>query len=197
MSNPQANSAKHTEADTPAQASPQAQHPGVRGLHLVAASMVLLMGSGFAPPAQAVDGCLVLLCLAAPSWRAIPQCVPPIRELLRDLARGRAFPSCGMSGAGNGAAHQWAMAPSLCPPQYTLVTDGPNGPIYSCLYSGVISVSIRGEDWSRTWWSLDGGSVTDYSATAKQQMGQWDSQFDEDYARWLASQPPPPACTDC
>ncbi|RZA15171.1 MAG: hypothetical protein EOP02_25220, partial [Proteobacteria bacterium] len=35
------------------------------------------------------DGCVVLLCLAAPSWRAIPQCVPPIRQLFRDLARGR------------------------------------------------------------------------------------------------------------
>ena len=27
-------------------------------------------------PARAVDGCLVLLCLAAPSWRAIPREAP-------------------------------------------------------------------------------------------------------------------------
>src|SRR5678809_1218397 len=48
--------------------------------------------------ADAADGCLVLLCLAAPNWRAIAQCVPPVQSVLRDLARGRPFPSCSMSG---------------------------------------------------------------------------------------------------
>lgn len=72
-------------------------------------------------PARAVEGCLVLLCFAAPNWRAIPQCVPPIRQVLLDLARGRAFPTCGMAGAGNSAAHAWASAPGNCPPQYTRV----------------------------------------------------------------------------
>jgi len=57
-------------------------------------------------PASAVDGCLVLLCLAAPSWRAIPQCVPPITDVLRDLARGRPFPTCAMGSAGNAGSHQ-------------------------------------------------------------------------------------------
>jgi len=70
-------------------------------------------------PALAVDGCLVLLCFAAPNWRAVPQCVPPIRQVLRDLARAKAFPTCAMAGAGNSAQHSWARAPSHCPPQYT------------------------------------------------------------------------------
>ena len=43
-------------------------------------------------PAQAADGCQVLLCFAAPNWRAIPQCVPTINQVLRDLALGRGFP---------------------------------------------------------------------------------------------------------
>ena len=68
-------------------------------------------------PARAVDGCLVLLCLAAPSWRAIPQCVPPVQQLFRDLARGKPFPTCSMSGAGNTANHAWSNAPAFCPPQ--------------------------------------------------------------------------------
>ncbi|WP_124448572.1 hypothetical protein [Paucibacter sp. KBW04] len=148
-------------------------------------------------PAHAVDGCTVLLCFAAPSWKAIPQCVPPIRQVLRDLARGKAFPSCAMSGAGNSAGNQWAHAPSLCPPQYTLSFDGPFGPVHQCLYSGAISVSVNGETWSRTWWDLNGGSVTEFSATAKQQICRWDTQFDDDYARWLATQPPPSACLTC
>jgi hypothetical protein len=76
-----------------------------------------------APAAQAVDGCLVLLCFAAPSWRAIPQCVPPIRQVLRDLARGRAFPHCAMAGPANSASHQWSSAPANCPSQYTRVVE--------------------------------------------------------------------------
>ena len=147
--------------------------------------------SGFSSQAHAVDGCLVLLCFAAPSWRAIPQCVPPIRQVLFDLARGRAFPTCGMSGPGNSADHTWSSAPDKCPPQYTRVFDGPNGPLYSCDYSGAITVSIKGALFSRTWWSMAGDAVTEFSPSAKTQLGSWDSRFDDDYAAWLATQPPP------
>lgn len=56
-------------------------------------------------PVRAADGCVVLLCLAAPSWRALPQCVPPIRQVLRDLVRSKPFPVCGMAGRGNSAEH--------------------------------------------------------------------------------------------
>ena len=46
--------------------------------------------------AQASDyGCRVLLCLANPAGpTAIAQCVPPITQLWRDLARLRPFPTC-------------------------------------------------------------------------------------------------------
>ncbi len=144
-----------------------------------------------AQPARAVDGCQVLLCLAAPSWRAISQCVPPVTQVLRDLARGKPFPTCAMAGAGNSASHTWASAPSFCPPQYTRVFDGPNGPIYSCDYSGAISVTVQGVLFARTWWSGSGDSSTEFSPTAKAQLGSWDSKFDTDYAAWLASQPAP------
>ena len=79
---------------------------------------------GASTPASAVDGCKVLLCLAAPSWRSIPECVPTIRQLHRDLARGKPFPVCSMAGAGNSANNTWATAPGYCPPQYTHVFDG-------------------------------------------------------------------------
>mgnify|MGYP006381055081 CR=1 FL=1 len=79
---------------------------------LIAAVLVIVAALvlAIAPrTAHAVDGCKVLLCFAAPSWRAIPQCVPPIREVLRDLARGRPFPSCAMAGVtpdGTGAGYR-------------------------------------------------------------------------------------------
>jgi hypothetical protein len=141
--------------------------------------------------AQAVDGCLVLLCFAAPSWRSIPQCVPPIKQELRDLARGKSFPTCSMAGRGNSARHAWASAPGYCPPQYTRVFDGESGPIYSCDYTGAVSVSINGAPFARTWWTMAGDTVTEFSPAAKTQLGTWDPRFDDDYAAWLASLPPP------
>ena len=145
-----------------------------------------------APAAQAVDGCLVLLCFAAPSWRAIPQCVPPIRQVLRDLARGKAFPTCGMAGAGNLASHEWASAPGNCPPQYMRIDPAEGAPIYSCDYTGAVSVFISGAPFARTWWSMGGDTVTEFSAAAKVQLGSWDTRFDDDYAAWQATLAPPP-----
>lgn len=148
-----------------------------------------------ASSAHAVDGCQVLLCFAAPNWRAIPQCVPPITQVLRDLARGRPFPTCNMAGAGNSASHAWASAPRYCPPQYTRVYEGESGPVYSCDYTGAVSVSINGAPFARTWWTMSGETVTEFSPAAKTQLGTWDTRFDDDYAVWLAALPPPPAPT--
>lgn len=168
--------------------------PGVAACHgrltrpLVMA--VLLAALGASNPARAADGCLVLLCFAAPNWRAIPQCVPPIREVLRDLARGRSFPTCSMAGAGNSATHAWARAPGRCPPQYTRILPGPAGPIYFCDFHGAVSVSINGDLFATTWWSRRGDTVTEFTAAAKVQLGQWDTRFDDDHAAWLATQTP-------
>ena len=151
-----------------------------------------------AVPARAVDGCKVLLCLAAPSWRSIPECVPTINQLHRDLARGKPFPVCSMAGAGNSANNDWASAPANCPPQYTRVFDGESGPIYSCDYAGAVTVAINGAPFTRTWWNMDGDTVTEFTPAAKAQLGTWDSKFDDDYATWFASLPPPaPPCPTC
>jgi len=153
----------------------------------IAAAVVLTA----AMPVQAADGCPVLLCLAAPSWRAIPECVPPIQQLFRDLARSRAFPTCAMAGAGNSASHAWASAPGRCPPQYSGVYDGPDGPRHSCDYSGAIAISVDGAGFATTWWSTSGNTVTAFSAAAKALLGTWDTRFDDDYTAWLISQPAP------
>ncbi|UVW30679.1 hypothetical protein [Massilia sp. H6] len=45
-------------------------------------------------------GCTVLLCMANPAGpMAVMECVPPIKKLFRDLARGKAFPKCDMASA--------------------------------------------------------------------------------------------------
>lgn len=145
---------------------------------------------GASTPTQAVDGCKVLLCLAAPNWRLIPDCVPTIRQLYRDLAHGKPFPVCPMAGAGNSANNIWASAPRYCPPQYVHVFVGESGPLYSCDYTGAITVNINGAPFTRTWWSMGGDTVTEFTPTAKAHLGTWDTRFDDDYATWLATQPP-------
>lgn len=178
-----------TELGAPCRTQPRACR---RWFAAVLALAVALTSATAPRTAHAVDGCLVLLCFAAPNWRSIPQCVPPIRQVLRDLARGKPFPTCSMAGAGNSASHAWASAPGYCPPQYTRAFDGESGPIYSCDYTGAVSVSINGAPFARTWWTMAGDTVTEFSPTAKAQLGTWDTRFDNDYAAWLASLPPAP-----
>lgn len=178
----------------PAYDAAESKHSQLRTESLLsfgaAAATTLLTAALLAPtPALAVDGCLVLLCFAAPSWKSIPQCVPPIRQVLRDLARGRAFPTCGMSGAGNTARHVWARAPGNCPPQYTRVHETESGPVYTCDYTGAITVTIDGKQFTRTWWDMGGDTVTDFSPVAKSQLGTWDARYDDDRAAWLRSRP--------
>lgn len=165
-------------------------------LQLGGLCIVLAALGGHSPPVRAADGCLVLLCFAAPSWRSIPQCVPPIRQVLRDLSRGRPFPHCSMAGAGNSARHAWAHAPHNCPPQYTHVVYGDSAPTYYCGFRGAVSVVIDGVPFTRTWWGRSGETVTEYMPAAKTQFGTWDTRFDNDYAVWLASQPPAPTAND-
>ena len=140
--------------------------------------------------ARAADGCVVLLCLASPNWKATPQCVPSVHQVFDNLAKGKPFPACSMAGTGNSADHAWASAPAFCPPQYTRVVEGKAGPTYRCDYNGAISVVVGGAPFSRTWWSFIGDSVTEFSPEAKSRLGSWDTRFEDDYAKWLASVPP-------
>lgn len=156
----------------------------------IAITLAAALLAGASLPAVALDGCQVLLCLAAPNWRAIPQCVPPITQLWRDLARGKSFPRCNMSGGANSASHAWAQAPSYCPPQYTRAVEGPNGTFYTCDYAGAVSVTVNGQAFARTWWTFDGDTVTEFSPAAKAMLGTWDTRFDVEFAAWLASRPP-------
>lgn len=155
----------------------------------VASAAVLSLSLLATTAAHAVDGCPVLLCFAAPNWESVPQSVSPIRKVLRDVARGKAFPTCGMSGTGNCAWHAWARAPGNCPPQYTRVNETESGPIYTCDYTGAITVSIDGKPFTRTWWDMGGDTVTDFSPMAKSQLGSWDTKYDDDRAAWQRSRP--------
>lgn len=170
------------------------RHAAKRGILAAVPACAALFG--VSTPARALDGCKVLLCLAAPSWRSIPECVPTIKQLHRNLARGKPFPVCSMAGAGNSANNTWARAPSYCPPQYTRVFEGWSGRIYSCDYAGAVTLKINGRPFTRTWWSMAGDSVTEFTPAAKAQLGTWDTKFDDDHAAWSATLTPPAPLAD-
>jgi hypothetical protein len=144
-------------------------------------------------PARAADGCTVLLCLAG-NWRAINQCIPPVRDMLRDMLRGRVFPTCGFasapSGGGSsaGASNRYITDLSQCPgPWQTPVYDNDRAIVgYTCTLTGVIDVNIDGQLWSRTYWDTTGDAITEYTPTARARLSQsqYDPTFDEAVAAW-------------
>jgi hypothetical protein len=95
--------------------------------------LVLGIAMSFSAPAKAVDGCTVLLCLANPAGpMAVSQCVPPIKQLFKDLAKLKPFPTCDMSGPGNFAQNLTtyydrcpAGTADLAPNQYALQSAVP------------------------------------------------------------------------
>jgi len=161
-----------------------------RFVRLAAASSLVLglgLGSG---PARAVDGCALLLCLAG-NWQNIPQCTPTVRQALRDLARGRGWPTCSMGG--NSASGNQYVAPLHCPEQYrTSAVDGRGRPVYLCPFSGVIHVAIDAQPWSRTWWSTSGDSVVEWLPAARVAFADtpdaMDDRFERDHAAWVIEQ---------
>jgi hypothetical protein len=75
-------------------------------------------------------GCTVLLCLANPAGpMAVAECVSPIKKLYRNLARGKAFPTCDMASAPDApTGKSWAQ-PGVsyydqCPPGTTALDPG-------------------------------------------------------------------------
>ena len=162
------------------------------GVRLLALSgLAFGLAFGLNGPAQAVDGCKLLLCMAG-NWRNITQCVPTVRQALRDVARGRIWPSCAMGG-NSGSANQY-VAPEQCPEQYRTISgvDDNNRVIYSCPFSGVIHVAVEAQPWSRTWWSPSGESVVDWLPAAKAAFaaspGSMDDRFDRDHAAWVLNE---------
>lgn len=149
--------------------------------------MALPMLSMFATPsAYAVDGCKLLLCLAG-SWRNISECRPTVLEAFRDMARGRPFPTCAMSGAGNSAGNTWA-SESTCPEMYRQYERRTNTYL-RCTYPGRITVNINGALWSQVYWDFSGNTSTWYTDTARAQLTQpnaapLDDTFNADLTQW-------------
>jgi hypothetical protein len=120
---------------------------------------------GLAPLAAHADdwACEVVLCLANPAGAmAVSQCVPPIKKLYKELAKGHAFPTCNMNSTtsqGNSAKNTMLNG-RTCPGQFRFYV----GKIPFCQYQGVIDVKVSNQPYTRVYWSegstfTEGGSV--------------------------------------
>jgi hypothetical protein len=137
----------------------------VRSTKFLAATVL-----GIAPLwAHADDwACEVVLCLANPAGAtAVSQCLPPIKKLFKELAKGHAFPTCNMnSGAAQGnSAQNTMLSGRTCPAQYRYYM----GKISFCQYEGVIDVKVANQPYTRVYWSegstfTEGGSSVPPSA---------------------------------
>lgn len=109
--------------------------------------------------------CEVILCLANPQGAtAVTECVPPIKKLWRELAKGHAFPTCNMNtggASGNSASHSWASGRN-CPAQYRY-WGGVDGSELMCEFNGVVTVKVAGQLYTRVWWNKNDSIIDDYS----------------------------------
>lgn len=111
----------------------------------------------FAPAMAHADNwpCEVVLCLANPQGAtAVAPCVPPIKKLWKELAKGHAFPTCDMNSgdtSGNSASHQWASG-NNCPEQYRYY-GGPDNSDLLCEFRGVVTIKLANQLHTRVWWN--------------------------------------------
>ncbi len=136
-----------------------------------------------ATSAHAVDGCKVLLCLAG-NWSNLSQCRPDVEQALRDVARGRGWPTCAMGGTSS-ANLQWANQAN-CPPFYSTY-DPDTGSWSGCQYDGMVSVRVDGAPWSDLFWSSSGERTsTRYYDQARTALGtSMDPTYDRDAAAYV------------
>jgi hypothetical protein len=90
--------------------------------------VTFLLGATALPVLASDHGCEVLLCLANPAGpMAVGECVPPIKKLYKDLAHGRAFPSCAMSSGSNGPSSSQVATTAYAEPMATKYDQCPSG----------------------------------------------------------------------
>ena len=166
-----------------------------------------------APAAYAIDGCKVLLCLAG-NWRSIGACVGEMRQALRDLARGKAWPTCDFAGATTvvdrpplppferivTGTTQYALNGNSCPEFYkqwiwhTVSYEGQTGHWeYRCFFAGVLDVYIERQLWVTVYWAVDGSTIDAWSTSGLDALGMSGQLvgYDLNLANWIKAGRPP------
>lgn len=69
---------------------------GLEGLKSFGAGGMVLAAALFTTSANAADGCKFLLCMGAVNPMGISECAGTVKEVLRDLAKGKSLPKCSL-----------------------------------------------------------------------------------------------------
>lgn len=130
-----------------------------------------------AAPAYAVDGCRVLMCMAA-NWRDISECRPDVERALRDVARGKGWPECSFSGSGGDQAipttgtRQYATMPNACPEYFKVwfLVETENAFVWDwyCSFTGYLDTYIEGRHWVRWYFDMYGNSLPEWDTAARE-----------------------------
>jgi hypothetical protein len=187
------------------------------GFFAVIIAMLFMALGAAPAPARASEACTVLLCLAGnwrSIDQCVPPVRRMLRNLLlgrsfpicafaavptldlttqpADSPSGTAnFPPNATTptnslSSGTQATLRWADE-TFCPMQYRTVIEDDRSSTIVCTFAGAIEVTLGGQLWNRTWWSLSGDSVTEWTAAARSAVPRSaaDDRFDRDYEAWL------------
>ena len=146
-------------------------------LHFSALAALLVLAAKPPPAASSDLGCQFMMCIAG-NWRAVAECHPPVKTVLRGLARGRPIPACPMQGDGGTHAINQSTSIVGCPSIYTVWDDHP-----TCIYPGVISITVNQQHWGKVYWDGTGNTKSHWSEAAKRLLGQGDD-YEQDVAAW-------------
>lgn len=74
---------------------------GFKKLQTLGTGGLVLAATLFTTSANAADGCKFLLCMGAVNPMGISECAGTVKEVLRDLAKGRSLPTCNLVDGSN------------------------------------------------------------------------------------------------
>ena len=88
---------------------------------------------GMTTQANAADGCKFMLCMGAPNPMGIAECASTVKEVLRDLKKGKGFPKCKLANGLDSNSSGSYVTPnraSITPHCPEGTTQGQDGVIY-------------------------------------------------------------------
>lgn len=143
---------------------------------LLGGALALVLAAA-TPPAHAVDGCKVLMCIAA-NWRDISECRPDVEGALRDVARGKGWPECSFSGSGSEqpipvtGSVRYDTMPNNCPEYFKswFLVETENSFVWDwyCSFTGYIDTYVDHHHWVRTYYDPYGNSLPEWGVAARE-----------------------------
>ena len=114
----------------------------------------------FNTSANAADGCKFVLCMGAANPMGIAECAPTVREVLRDLKKGKALPTCKLlDGKSAYVTAKPAPVNPECPKGWTQLPDKKGGGANYFVQGRPTKSNLRSNTVSHTFGAGQNGKV--------------------------------------